>query len=312
MPTLLRLSRSKVIAGYVAFSLAAFALLFYLTFPYDAVEKRLSAEAASQGLHVTFKGLGPGFLGISASSVQISKKLEPGEDSAPEPIVVRSVAIRPSLFPFGVAFRGTIFGGKMSGAIGWSSDVALRLNLDDLNTGEETVKTLSGLDLSGKVHGRLSLDIPRTAPTPASKVSEPDLSLAKGTLSLNVDQLVVNGGTMSVPIYGEMTPLDLPKISAGDVEAKITFQKGMGTIEKLQAKGTDVELAGSGTVKLSKRLEYSEPNVDLRLKLDSGFTKRLGMVGAGFSTLPEDRDNPGFRLAKLTGFLGKPVFNPGR
>ncbi len=63
MPTLLRLSRSKVIAGYVAFSLAAFALLFYLTFPYDAVEKRLSAEAASQGLHVTFKGLGRGFSG---------------------------------------------------------------------------------------------------------------------------------------------------------------------------------------------------------------------------------------------------------
>jgi type II secretion system protein N len=251
-------------------------------------------------------------LGVSASSVRISKKLETGEDSAPEPIVVRSVAIRPSLFPFGLAFRGRIFGGKMSGAMGWSSDVALRLNLEDLNTADETLKTLSGLDLSGKVHGRLSLDIPRTAPTPASKLSEPDLSQARGMLSLNVEQLVVNGGTMSVPIYGEMTPLDLPRISAGDLEAKITFQKGTGTIEKLQARGADVELVGSGTVKLSKRLEYSEPNVDLKLKLDSGFAKRLGIVAAGVSSLPEDKDNPGFRLAKLTGFLGKPVFNPGR
>lgn len=312
MPTLLRMSRSRVIAGYVAFSVAAFVLLFFLTFPYDAVEKRLSAEAASQGLHVSFRGLGPGFLGVSASSVQISKKVEPGEDSAPEGIVVRSVAIRPSLFPLGIAFRGSVLGGKMSGAIGMSSAVALRLNLEDLNTGEETVKTLSGLDLSGKVNGRLSLDIPRSAPTPASKVSEPDLSQAKGTLSLNVDQLVINGGTMSVPIYGEMTPLELPRISAGDIEAKITFQRGMGTIEKFQTKGADVELAGSGTVKLSKRLEYSEPNIDLRLKLDPGFAKRLGIVAAGVSTLPEDRDNPGFRLAKLTGFLGKPVFNPGR
>src|SRR5258708_38093260 len=111
--------------------------------------------------------------------------------------------------------------------------------------------------------------MPRAAPRPASKLSEPDLSQARGMLSLNIDQLVVNGGTMSVPIYGEMTPLDLPKISAGDVEAKITFQKGMGTIERLQVKGADVEVAGSGTVKLSKRWEYSEPKVDLRPKFDS-------------------------------------------
>ena len=144
------------------------------------------------------------------------------------------------------------------------------------------------------------------------KVREPDLSQAKGTLSLNLNQLVVNGGTVKVPIYGEMTPLDLPKIAIGDVEAKINFQKGMGTIEKFQAKGADLDLIASGTLRLSKRLEYSEPNVDVKLKLDSDFTKRLGIVAAGLSTLPEDRENPGFRVAKLTGFLGKPNFNPGR
>jgi type II secretion system protein N len=312
MPTRQQLSRWKVIAGYIAFSLAAFVLSLYLTFPYDAVEKRLSAEAASEGLQVKFGGLGPGFFGLSASTVQISKKIELGENSAPEPIVVRSVAIRPSLSPLGVSFAGRVFGGKVSGRMGWLSDVAVRLNLEDLNASDATLKTISGLDLSGKVHGRLALDIPRAAPNPSLKVREPDLSQAKGSLSLNLDQLVVNGGTLKVPIYGEMTPLDLPNISIGDVETRINFLKGVGTIEKFQAKGTDVDLVASGTVKLSKRLEYSEPNVDIKMKLDSGFTKRLGLVAAGLSTLPEDKENPGFRLAKLTGFLGKPNFNPGR
>ncbi len=311
MPTRLQLGRWKLIAGYVAFTLAAFITSIYLTFPYDAVGKRLSAEANNQGLYVKFGALGPGFLGISASTVQVSKKFEPGDD-VPEPIVVRSVSIRPSLSPLGVAFRGRVFGGKVSGSMGWLSDLAVRLDLEDLNTSDGTLKTLSGLDLNGKVNGRLSLQIPKTATTPTAKVREPDLSQARGTLSLNLDQLVVNGGTVKVPIYGEMTPLDLPKIAIGDLEAKINFQKGIGTIEKFQAKGTDLDLIASGTLKLSKRLEYSEPNVDVKLKLDSDFTKRLGIVATGISTLPEDKENPGFRVAKLTGFLGKPNFNPGR
>jgi type II secretion system protein N len=312
MPTREQLSRSKVIAGYAVFGFAAFLLMLCLSFPYDAVEKRLSAEAANQGLYVRFGGLGPGFLGVSASTVQISRKVDPGEDSAPESVVIKSVSIRPSLSPLGVAFRGRVFGGKVSGRMGWSSDVAIRLAVEDLNASDSAVKALSGLDLAGKVRGRVSLEIPQTAPSPVAKVREPDLSQAKGTVSFNLDQLVVNGGTVKVPIYGEMTPIDLPKISLGEVEAKINFQKGLGTIERFQAKGTDVDLSATGTVKLSKRLEYSEPNVDVKLKLDPGFTKRLGLVAAGLSTLPEDRENPGFRVAKLTGFLGKPNFGPGR
>ncbi|HKD41949.1 MAG TPA: type II secretion system protein GspN [Myxococcaceae bacterium] len=305
------LKRWEMIAGYAAFGVFAFFFLLYLTFPYSAVERRLAAEANNQGLYLKFGGLGPGFFGMSASTVQVSKKFEVGDD-APQPIVIRSVSIRPSLSPLGVAFRGNVFGGKLSGSMGWQSDVALRLELENLNPSDETLKTLSGLDLAGRVNSRLSLEIPKTAPTPTAKVREPDLSQAKGTLSLNLNQLVVNGGTVKVPIYGEMTPLDLPKISIGEVEAKINFQKGMGTIEKFQAKGTDLDLIASGTLRLSKRLEYSEPNVDVKLKLDSDFTKRLGIVAAGLSTLPEDKENPGFRVAKLTGFLGKPNFNPGR
>src|SRR5215472_8677690 len=218
MPTQLQANRWMIVGGYVAFSLSMFLFLLYLTFPYEAVEKRLSAEAANQGFQIKFNGLGPGLFGISASTVQVSKKVDLTESAAGDPIIVRSVAIRPSLSPLGLAFRGRVFGGKVSGAMGWLSDTSVRLDLDELNLADPILKTLSGLDLSGKARGRLSLDLPKAAPNPATKVREPDLSQAKGTLSLNLDQLVVNGGTFTVPIYGEMTPLDLPKISLGDCE----------------------------------------------------------------------------------------------
>ncbi len=312
MPTRQKLDRWKVIAGYVAFSVAVFVILLYLTFPYDAVGRRLTDEASNQGLSLSFSGLGAGFLGVSASSMQISKRLEVGEDASAEPVVVRSVTIRPSLSPLGVAFGGNVFGGRVRGSMGWWSDVSIRLELVGLNAADERLKALSGLDLAGKARGRLSLDIPKALPTPAAKTKEPDLSQAKGSLSLNVDQLAVNGGTLKVPIDGEMTPLDLPSIAIGDVEAKITFQQGLGTIEKFQAKGSDVDLVATGTVKLSKRLEYSETNVDVKMKLEPDFTRRLGIMAVGLSTLPEDRQNPGYRVARLTGFLGTPAFGPGR
>jgi len=312
MPTRQKLDRWKVIAGYVAFSVGVFVFLLYLTFPYEAVGKRLSDEASNQGLSLTFSGLGAGFFGVSASAMQISKRMEPGEDSSAEPVVVRSVKIRPSLSPLGLAFGGNVFGGRVRGSMGWSSDVSIRLQLDGLNAADERLKALSGLDLAGKARGRLSLDIPKAPSTPVAKTREPDLSQAKGSLSLNVDQLTVNGGTLKVPIDGEMTPIDLPTIGIGDVEAKINFQKGLGTIEKFQTKGNDVEVIATGTLKLSKRLEYSEPNVDVRMKVEPDFTRRLGIIAAGLSTLPEDQQKPGYRMAKLTGFLGKPAFSPGR
>jgi len=48
------------------------------------------------------------------------------------------------------------------------------------------------------------------------------------------------------------------------------------------------------------------------MKVEPDFTRRLGIIAAGLSTLPEDQQKPGYRMAKLTGFLGKPAFGPGR
>ncbi|HME92465.1 MAG TPA: type II secretion system protein GspN, partial [Myxococcaceae bacterium] len=146
----------------------------------------------------------------------------------------------------------------------------------------------------------------------AAKVQEPDLSQARGRLSLKLDHVLVNGGSLTLPLYGEMTPVDLPKIAIGDLEAKIKFEKGLGTIEKFQGKGDDVNLLAAGTLKLAKRIDYSEANVDIKLKAEPEFTKRLGMLGSGLAMLPADKDDPGFRLAKMTGFLGRPNFNPGK
>jgi type II secretion system protein N len=249
--------------------------------------------------------------GLTASNVQLSKKLEGSEDQPPTPVLIKSMAVRPSLFPLGVAFRVKVFGGTVSGTVGGLSDVSLNVEMDDLNGADPNFKTLSGLDLNGKLRGRLALEIPQTAPSRTAKSREADLSQAKGTLALNGDQLLLKGGTLSLPLYGEMTPVDLPRIAIGDLEARVKFDKGLGIIERFHAKGADLDVSASGTIKLAKRVDYSEANVDIKLKTEADFKTRLGLIGTGLETLPSDRGDPGFKLAKLTGFLGRPNFNPG-
>ncbi len=304
MAILSAISRWRVTAGYVAFGLLALVLCLYVTFPYDAVRQRLTSEAESMGFDLKMATLGPGLFGVSASNVQIGKKAQAGSD-APATVFLKSVSLRPSLFPFGLAFNGKVFGGAISGSVGGVSDLAVNLNLEKLDAGDANLKQLSGLNMDGKASSEVSLAIP-SVPTPGTKGREPDLSRASGNLSLKLDQFIVKSGTLTLPLYGEPTPVDVPRLALGNVECQIKFDKGVGKIERLQGRGDDIEIMATGTVKLAKRIDYSETNLDFKFKSESGLIKSLS------SMLPMDKENPGFRSARITGFLGRPNFSPGR
>lgn len=304
-------SRLKWIAGYVAFFFFMLVFGLYLTFPYDALKSRAQLEANNAGYFLRMESMGPGLFGITAREVRVSKKLEGESDTPPPSLLIESVSVRPALFPPGVALRAKAFGGTVTGSVGGLGDVAVRLHLDDVMLSEGNLKAFSGMDLAGKANGDVVLDIPRVA-APGQKEKEPDLAQANGNITLDVGGLAVNGGTVTVPMYGEPTPMDLPKIVVGDLDAKIKFDKGIGTIETFHGKGSDLELFLAGTLKLSRKLEYSEPAIDLKLKTDPEFVKRLGLIGAGLSIMGPDKTDPTFRAARITGYLGRPNFQPQR
>ena len=305
----LPLKRWQRMTAYGAYTLFAFALCFYITFPYQAVTQRIVSEAASEGFLVQMGALGPGLLGVTAPLVRISRKPEENIDQENTVLTLRSVSLRPSLFPVGLAFRAAGLGGTVSGAYGGIGSTSVTFDLSKVNAADPGVKSFSGLDLSGSLNGHLALDIPKSK---NPKAPETDLAQANGTLVLKLNQLLIKGGTVTVPIMGQPTPIDLPRVSIGDVEARVKFDKGLGKIEKFQGKGDDLELSATGTLTLAKRLDYAQPNIDLKLKADPDFVKRVGIIGSGLSMLPADRENSGFRVAKITGFLARPVFNPGQ
>ncbi|MBL8957646.1 MAG: type II secretion system protein GspN [Myxococcaceae bacterium] len=295
--------------AYSAFGFVALIVAFFITFPYEALRERIRNEADAAGYFVRIGSMGPGFFAVRASDLQLSKKAAPDAEKPPEPLRIDSVSVGPTLFPPGVSVTAKLLDGSVKAKVGGMSTVSVNVVIDDLDLSKGNMKGFSGIDFSGSIDGEIDLKVPRAAV--GGGPAEPDFGAASGTVALGTKALSVNGGTMSLvlPMYGsEPTPLDLPKIAVGDLEAKLSFDKGAGKVDELRTKSTDLEVQASGTLKLAKRIEYSEPNMEIRIKAEPEFVKRLGLIGSALSMIGPDPKDPNFRMGRLTGYLGRPNF----
>ena len=299
----------KLLVGYVLFSGWALVSAFFLTFPYEALRDRARQEAEAAGYVVRIGSMGPGFMAVKAKDLQLSKRVEVGSDKTPEAFKIDSVAVGPTFFPPGVAVTVKAMGGTAAVQVSGISKNRVRVDVDDVDLSKGNLKGFTGVDFAGTVEAHVDLTVPRAAI--GSAPAEPDLGQASGTVALETKGLAVNGGTMTVTIaqFGpEPTPLDLPKIVVGDLTGHLKFEKGTGTIEDFKAKSADLELNATGTMKLAKRLEYSEPNLEVRFKADPEFQKRLGLIGSALSMVGSDPKDPSWRLGRLSGYLSRPAF----
>lgn len=296
------------IVGYAAFSLVALVVAFFVTFPYDAAKDRLRREADAAGYFLRVDSMGPGFFSVRAKGVQVSKKSD--ADPPPEALRIDSLSVGPALFPPGLKVRASALGGDVTATVSGLSGQRITVVAEGLDTTRGNLEGFTGVKLSGEVSGRLDLDMPKSA-AGAQGPGQPDLSLASGSLRLTTHALSINGGSAEIPIpqFGpEPTPIDLPKIVLGDLTGDLKIEKGAVTVETFKNVSPDIELNVSGTLKLARRLPYSEANLEVRFKPDPEFQKRLGMLGSALSFVRADPKDPQWRLGHLTGLLGRPQF----
>ncbi len=298
----------KRIIGYVTFSLFALVSMFFITFPYDALKERLRIEADHAGYFVRIGSMGPGLFAVRASDVKISKKSD--ADPPPEALVVDALSIGPSLSPLGVKVKAGLLGGTVVARVGALGAPRFKLDAEGLDLTRGNLKGFSGVDFSGAIEAHVDLTLPRTS-AGANAPAEPDLSQASGSINLSTRALTINGGTanIAIPQFGpEPTPVDLPKIAFGDLSGKLSIEKGAATVDKLDTHSDDLELEVTGTIKLAKKVDYCEPQLEVRFKPDSEFQKRLGILGSALSIVPADPKDPAWRKGKLTGYLSRPQF----
>lgn len=292
-----KMSLWKRISGYSTFVLFSLTATFFLTFPYDTLKERLKQEADQVGWHVRMGSLGPGFFSLRASDVQVSKKAV-GEE-VPESLMVESVSVGPSLFPLGMSVKGKLLGGSVVAHVIGMGGSRLKVDVDGLDLSSGNLKTFSGVDSAGTLDAHVDVS------------GLQDLSQATGSVRIEGKGLTINGGTatLTIPQFGpDPTPLDLPKIVIGDITGVVSIEKGVATVDEFKSKSNDLEVAISGSAKLAKRLDYSEPNLEIRLKPDPEFQKRLGLIGSALSMIGPDPKDPSWRMGRLTGYFGQPRF----
>ena len=295
---------------YVAFGGFCFLLFLIVTFPYDAFTARLKDEASNAGLYLSVGDMGPGFFSVHASKVDLSKKADDGDSAPPKPLRISFLSLRPSLFPLGLAFSAELLSGEISGALGGSGDQRIKLAWSNLDLSDPSFESLTGVRASGKLRGKLDL----TVPTVRSEHNGPtlDFAQAQGSASLQGAQLSILGGTVPVPMGGSTIPMDVPATSLGVLAVTVKVDSGQGTFDKLSLSGGDLELDGSGSVDLKQNPAASPLSLELKLKVEPEFQKKLGLLGSGLTLLQPDSGRPGWRVAKIAGVLGQPRYIAGR
>lgn len=291
----------KRIVGYLAFTLLALLLTFFLTFPYEALKERVRLEADALGYVVRIDRMGPGAFAVRASDVQVSKKSD--SDPPPEALRIDSLSVRPSLFPPGLVIRLGLLGGSVVARASALGAPRIRVDVEDVDLSKGNLKGFSGIDFAGQLEAHLDLS------SPSGAGSEPDLSAASGAITFQAKGLAVNGGKVNIviPQYGpEPGSYDLPKVAFGELSGKLKIEKGTATIEEFKSSSNVLESTLAGTVKLAKRLEYSEANIDLRIKPDPELIKQLGVYALGLSRIGTDAKDPNWRSGRVTGYLGSP------
>jgi type II secretion system protein N len=283
-----------------------FGLFLYLTFPFGVVVQRLEIEARKSGVELSVKSLGPlGLLGMRARGVSLRASSEggaPGPELRLERLDVRPAPLDLAMRRIVVAFAAGAMGGELQGRAQVSTDPklpgisALAFDLAGLELKELPAGLLPGTELLGRLGLKLDL------------TSVNQLEAANGTVSLTGSQLALVKGQLKL---GEgMGGIPLPKLLLGEVSGAITIDKGVAKVDRLTAKGGDVELDVDGTIRLRPLLSLSIAELHVKVRPQERWLEANPLVKGSMGFLgPKGPDG---WVATLTGPLSRLQPRPGR
>ncbi len=294
-------------AGYAAFFLFCFSVGAYLTFPYERVRDTLIAKVqAGSGpgtpeTKLSIGDLGPSFLtGVALTSVTLERASQtPGEP--PSKLSADEVKLRVSPLKLlfggvGVHFAATAGAGDIEGQYDAAKDGPMHFEseLDTLDVGKVGLGTLIGLPLFGEASGNIDVTL-------SEKPAE-----TQGNVDLKVEHVKLGdakGAKLRVP--GMSGPLTLDTIDAGTLEVKLAIKDGVATIERFESKGKDVELNGSGSIRLGRQLAQSRADITLAAKFSDAYRQKSDRTKSMFELLNMQHvvGPDGELRVKLTGGL---------
>jgi type II secretion system protein N len=283
---------------YVGYGLAyvfTFVVFAYLSFPYERLKQYAVARynASQTGtspdrLEIESLSWSWRFPGIVAKGVRLTVGSEPkpatditveasAEDGAkpalPQYLDAEEVYVSLSTFALLRGVRAASFGAQTLGGniSGWARDSdalrRLELQLDGIHPGQiPQLAAAIGLPLSGRLSGRIAVDLP-----------ENNLMKADGTVELAAEDLVIGDG--KAKIQGAIA---LPELHMGAFTLKAGIVGGRLKLDECVAQGRDVDLTLTGGLRLRKRLEGSLAELDLKFSFSDKYKTQSDLTKALF------------------------------
>ena len=281
----------------------AFGLFLLLTFPYDALARRLEVEAERNGAEMSIGSLGPaGFGGVRAKDVKLHFSPAPGGEALPD-LHFERMEVSPDLFAlllrrtsFGFALAG--YGGTARGHVALSNDPkqpglsSLRLDARDIDLQTLPLKDLAGVEASGKL--QIKADLASLAPAETSA----------GAVTLSLEGASVTGGTVQ--------GFPLPKTALGRVDGNIVVEKGIARLERTQARGGDIDADADGNVSLRPLLTLSQADLHLRFRPSEKWLNDNAMIKGAMGLIQNARQGDGSFVYSFSGPLARMTPRPGR
>jgi len=305
MPDLAFFARHPVLRKLAlpAAGVIAFGLFLLLTFPYDVLARRIEIEAQRSGADVTIGSLGPaGFGGVRARDVKVRLAPAPGADALPQ-LHFDRMDVSPDLLAlllrrtsFGFAAAG--YGGSARGHVALSNDPkqpglsALRLDAKDIDLGTLPLKEMAGVEATGKL--QLKADLSGMVP----------VETTGGTLSLALDGLGVNGGTVQ--------GFPVPKTALGHIDGSVSVEKGLARVEKTSARGGDFDADVDGSINLRPLLSLSQADLHVRFRPSDKWLNENAMIKGAMGLIQNARQGDGSYVFTFTGQLARMTPRPGR
>jgi type II secretion system protein N len=315
--------------GYASFYLFCLVLFAYLTFPYDRLKNRITAEFNARqlggaGTRLELEDLDGYWLsGIEAEGVRLvplaATTAEPsaapanaeaeGEAAAEKSkiLTIDEAHARVSIlrWVFGtthVSFGADAFGGEVSGYTSDSGDVQkLYVETETVNVaGVPLLEGLVGLPIGGQLDGIIDLTLP-----------EGKLAQAEGQIGLTIASVTVGDGKAKI-----RDTIALPKLDAGQLVLELEATEGRLEVKKLTAEGPDLELVADGRIRLRDPFESSLVEMSLRFKFTDRYTSKndmtRGLFGTPGSNVPGvfDLDPKNRRAKRPDGFYSWRVTGP--
>lgn len=278
--------------AYPAFFMFWLLLGAYWTFPYERLRDFVVQQAEASGaIELDIAKLEPSWLtGIELEGVRV-RKLSSDSAKPAQPLTIQKLDARISLLALltgkiEVSYSAKLLGGgTIEGIYATSSDATrLKATLTNVDLGRlGPLHDTIGLPVAGRARGSIDMTIASEAKNSSGQV---DLTFA---------DVAIGDGETPLVIEGMGAGITLEQLELGDVNLEMKTERGVATLQRLEADGEHAELRGGGTMRLVQPMRASTVDLLVRIKLKDAYRNSSDRMRALFTLLDA---NPQVRPAR--------------